>query len=189
MFDDPAVGEVQDPFEPGEIAAGGKDVVVRGEAVGQGADGDPSGIDVYKRQVLGGGFETLAEDSWRRRSGRPPGALQAMEAAAEVDQAVALFEDLDVLQLQQQHRMGADLLDLGDASLQVGQGAVQHRQPGEALAPVVEGEAALHRDLGHAGEVAGHLFVFAAEDVHAESTVGLEHRVHLAVAVLSLIHI
>lgn len=65
-----------------------------------------------------------------------------MEAAAEVDQAVALFEDLDVLQLQQQHRMGADLLDLGDASLQVGQGAVQHRQPGEALAPVVEGEAA-----------------------------------------------
>lgn len=52
MFDDPAVGEVQDPFEPGEIAAGGKDVVVRGEAVGQGADGDPSGMRVGGHRVL-----------------------------------------------------------------------------------------------------------------------------------------
>lgn len=46
MFDDPAVAKVQDPFEPGEIAAGGKDVAVRSEAVGQGADGDPSGTRV-----------------------------------------------------------------------------------------------------------------------------------------------
>ncbi|MFG9941228.1 hypothetical protein ACG3RN_05570 [Pseudomonas aeruginosa] len=52
MFDNPAVGEVQDPFEPGEIAAGGKDVVVRGEAVGQGADGDPSGMRVGGHRVL-----------------------------------------------------------------------------------------------------------------------------------------
>ncbi|MDF5996446.1 hypothetical protein P4200_25630 [Pseudomonas aeruginosa] len=52
MFDDPAVGEVQDPFEPGEIAAGGKDVVVRSEAVGQGADGDPSGMRVGGHRVL-----------------------------------------------------------------------------------------------------------------------------------------
>ena len=68
-----------------------------------------------------------------------------MEAAAEVDQAVALFEDLDVLQFQQQHRV-ADLLDLGDASLQgLARGAVQHRH---AARPSRQSWRAKRRSIG-----------------------------------------
>lgn len=44
MFDDLVVGEVQDLFEFGEIVVGGKDVVVWGEVVGQGVDGDLFGM-------------------------------------------------------------------------------------------------------------------------------------------------
>ena len=68
-----------------------------------------------------------------------------MEAAAEVDQAVALFEDLDVLQFQQQHRVGADLLDLGDASglLQATLAMTRNATLGLAVEPESCAQAAL----------------------------------------------